>query len=45
MDRSNRVDFFPDAGGVHGYHDPQLMADADKLLLLVRELANEWQQE
>lgn len=30
---------------VHGYRDPQLEVGVNKLLLLVRELANEWQQE
>ena len=29
----------------HGYHDPQLEDGANKLLALVRELANEWQQD
>jgi REase_AHJR-like len=29
---------------VHGYRDPQLEAGADRLLLLVRELATEWRQ-
>lgn len=29
----------------HGYHDPQLEEGANKLLALVRELANEWQQD
>ena len=29
----------------HGYHDPQLEEGARELLLLVRELANEWQQD
>ncbi len=29
----------------HGYHDPQLEQGANKLLALVRELANEWQQD
>ena len=29
----------------HGYHDPHLEEGANKLLALVRELANEWQQD
>jgi hypothetical protein len=29
----------------HGYHDPQLEEGARELLLLVRELANEWKQD
>ena len=30
---------------VHGYRDSQQDVGANKLLLLVRELANEWQKE
>ncbi len=29
----------------HGYHDPQLEEGASELLLLVRELGNEWKQD